>query len=99
MEQNVKKAIGDVLDALITTGASKAAKYLSDKLVVRVARPTFGPIGKKRVLRDTNIQVVLTIGRPNFEQRRFIKLAKKAREAFPVKKVQLKFPSGSKKRK
>jgi len=35
--------------------------------------------------------MVLTIGRPNYAEREFIKLCKKAGEPFPVKKMQLKF--------
>lgn len=67
-----------------------AAKYLSEKLVVRASRPVFGPKGKKRIIKGGNLQLILTVGKPNFEQREFIKSCKKAGEPFPVKKMQIK---------
>jgi hypothetical protein len=39
---------------------------------------------------------VFTIGKPNYEEREFIKKCKKAGEPFPVKKIQVKFYNKSK---
>lgn len=85
----VYQAVGKVLEALTTNNAYKAAYYLSDKLVVRMSRKLYrGKLPSK----ISNEEVILVIGRPNYEQREFIKLCKKAGESFPVKKIQLKFP-------
>lgn len=35
--------------------------------------------------------VILTVGSPNYSERRFVRLCVKAGEKFPVRKVQLKF--------
>lgn len=63
-----------------------ATKYLSPTLVVRCTRPRFKRGNDVRLG-----QFVVTVGRPNYEAREKIKLFKKAKEPFPVKKVQLKF--------
>jgi hypothetical protein len=98
MDKSILSAVSQVVSAIADNDASRAAKYLSEKLVVRGSRPVFGPKGKRRILKGGNISLVLTIGRPNHEQREFIRKCKKAGEPFPVKKVQLKFPPKSTKK-
>jgi len=56
----------------------------SEKLVVKATKR-----GKPRK-NENHIEIVLTIGRPNYAERKFIKLCKKAGEPFPVKKMQFK---------
>lgn len=68
----------------------RATKYMSPNLVVRAVRRSWRAFGRKTRVVE-NIQVALTIGRPNYLEREFIELCKKAREPFPIKKVQLKF--------
>lgn len=41
--------------------------------------------------RDKAETILLTIGRPNYRERAFIKLAQSAGEPFPVRKLQLTF--------
>ena len=82
MEYNMKiprNAISQVIEAILEVGAKKATKYLDDKTVVKATRQ-----GK-------NNSLILTWGRPNYLERKFIKLCKKAGEKFPIRKVQLKF--------
>ena len=87
-DKQIKNAVSQVVDILISTEAKSAVKYLNDKLTIKASRKLFrGKIDK----RNTIIQIVLTIGKPNYEAREFIKKCKKAGEPFPVKKVQLKF--------
>jgi hypothetical protein len=75
-----------VINAIVTTTAIKATSYLSEKLVINATRKRFnGKIVK------SNIEILLKIGNPNFAERKFIKLYKKAGEKFPIKKIQLKF--------
>ena len=63
----------------------KATVYLSDKETIVIARP------HKADKRSKSATFVLTVGRPNYESREFIKACKKAGEKFPVRKVQLKY--------
>lgn len=74
--------------AVLDNDAHRATKYVSPKEVVRATRVLLG--GK--INRRDKTRVVLTIGRPNFREREFIKLVGKAGAEFPFKKIQLQFP-------
>lgn len=67
-----------------------ASKYVTPLLVVTATRR-----GKPH-RRDTRLEMVLTIGRPNFRGRAFVKACRKAGEPFPVRKVQLRWMKGRK---
>jgi hypothetical protein len=68
--------------------AKRATKYISEKEVVSVQRKSYkGKIDKSA----TSIDLIVKIGKPNYEERLFIKKLKKAGEPFPVKIIQLKF--------
>ena len=82
--------VEEVINYLLASSSRIATKYLSPNLIVRGTRRA------KPNLRN-NIDIVLTIGRPNYAERQFIKLAKKTGEKFPIRKVQLK-PYSVKKR-
>lgn len=85
-----ERAILDVFNSvdMCANPARSAVKYVSEKEVVKATRR--GRPSK----RAYQTQILLTIGRPNYAERKFIKLCKKAGEPFPVKKVQLKpYPS------
>ena len=44
---------------------------------------------RTKIFRSTdNIEIILTIGKPNYLEREFIKKCVKAKEPFPVKKIQ-----------
>lgn len=74
-----------VVEIIINDGSvKKAVKYVNSKLIVRATRR-----GKSK--KGQNIDLVLTIGKPNYLEREYIKLLQEAKEPFPVKKVQLKF--------
>ena len=89
--KDVKRAISDCCWALVyDNGVRQATKYLSPKLVVKATAQTFK--GKRLKGNET---LVVTIGRPNYDGREFIKKCKKAGEALP-KKIQLKFVKGIK---
>lgn len=78
-------AVQDVVKHLRVFDARKATKYLSPKFTVKVTR-------SHRVDRRSRAETVtLTYGVPNFEERKFIKAALKAKEPFPIRRVQLKF--------
>ena len=79
-------AISSTVEVLLRSESKKATKFLSDKLVIRATRKTY----RGRIDRRGNTEVFLTIGRPNFTEREFIKACVKSGESFPVKKIQLK---------
>lgn len=63
----------------------RATKFVTPNYVIKATRR------HKHNGRDTRWEVVLTIGAPNYLEQKFIKLAQKAGEPFPIKKVELKF--------
>lgn len=83
--------IVDLIEVLDGTGAIRATKYLSEKQIIRAVRRTYG--GK---IIKGNTEIVLTMGKPNYQEREFIKNCKKAGEGFPVKKIQIKWAKGNK---
>lgn len=80
----------ELVKALVSTGAYKATKYLTAKEVAKATRRRYG--GK--ISKNGPLEILFTMGKPNYEERKFIKIYKKAGEPFPVKKIQLKFPKG-----
>lgn len=67
------EAIRQVAKEILVCGAYKATKYLSDKLTVKATRKRFKGKFHKKV-----VDITLTIGPPNYEEREKIKQAKKA---------------------
>ena len=63
----------------------KATRFISPKLVVRAVRQ------HKPRRDDIRTTLVLTFGKPNFREREFIRACIKAKEPFPVKKMQVKW--------
>lgn len=75
-----------VIEILLqNTNARRATAYESTNYTIKATRQR--PYNK----RDKAETFIVTMGRPNYEEREFIKLAKKAGESFPIKKIQLKF--------
>lgn len=73
------------IQSLLRTGARKATVYESPTHVTKVT------LRKKSLRGERTTEFVVTIGRPNFLERQFIKSCKRAREPFPVRKIQLKY--------
>lgn len=87
-----RKHIGQVVEALLTAEAHKATKYVSQTQVISATRILVrGRIPTPRMTRRY-AHIVLTIGKPNYAQRQFIKVCNRAGEPLPVNKIQLKFP-------
>ena len=89
MDTRYARQVGEVVRMLVNTGAHRATKYLSAGHVVRATHKLVRgkvPSAKK------NIELVVTLGRPNFAERRFIRQCARAGEPFPVRKVQIKQP-------
>lgn len=81
-------AINQCTSMILDHGAVKATKYESEKQVVTATRRLYGGKINKR----GNVEILLKIGRPNYAERKFIKMAKKAGEPFPIRKIQVTFP-------
>lgn len=65
----------------------RATKFVSPSLVIRLVRRTYD----KKVNKRGNIEVSLTIGKPNYLEREFVADCKKAKVPFPVRNVQVKY--------
>ena len=81
--------INQSIALLLKTGAWKATRYISDKQVERVTRRRY--LRSRKVFSKYEMDFVVSLGRPNYIDRKFIKACEKAGESFPIKKVQLKF--------
>lgn len=74
-----------VLDVMADLSVRKATYFHNPNLTIKASR-------HDRVNRNSRIDsIVLTYGKPNYKEREFIKLCKKAGEKFPVKKIQIKY--------
>lgn len=66
-----RSAIAEVVEAVLTTDVKKATRYLDDHTTVKATYQG------KRDGRSRQVTVVLTMGRPNYEERSYIKWCKK----------------------
>lgn len=90
-----RKYVSAVIVALLENRVHSAVKYVSPSLVVRGTRRL---VKGKTIDGREKVEVVLTIGSPNYRERDFVKSCKKAGESFPVRKIVLKYPPKSKKK-
>ena len=88
--QTLERAISQVASVILRYDIKRATKYLLPNYTVK-ATVQGNPDGRSR-----QRTILVTYGRPNYVEERFIKLAKKAGEPFPVKKVQMKNFTGKK---
>jgi len=94
MEPETQIKIGAAAEVVVSSlivmhKLRRATKFLGPNLVVKLTRQ------RKYDGRDAKRgqTFLLTIGRPNYAERKFVKECKKAGEPFPIAKVQLKeFP-------
>ena len=87
-----RKWLHEVVEALLESGGRSALKAISEKEVIQATRVMYDGKPSPR-----GIDIRLTVGRPNYLARRFVKACLKAGETFPVKKIQLRFPARRKK--
>lgn len=83
-QQFTNESIGELVTLIDLGGYKKATKFWSPRFVVKATRQG------ERDLRAKQVTVLITLGRPNYVEREFIKKATKAKEPFPIKKIQLK---------
>lgn len=84
----MKNVYQKLIEAITDSEAIKATAYLSDGLVIKATKRIY-----KHRQPTKQTEILVTIGRPNCQERGFIKTCKRAGETFPVKKIQLKFKS------
>lgn len=81
-----RSAVRQVVESMLEcTGIRKATKYLDANTTVKCTRQ------RPYDSRDRQETLLLTIGKPNYAERKFIKLCQKAGDPFPVRKVQFQF--------
>lgn len=78
------RATAKAIAALQQTNAHTATVYLSERRTVKATRIRY----RGRPDRHT-FEARLTSGRPNHRARQFIRLAQRAGEPFPIRRVQL----------
>ena len=72
------------VDALVTNPQMRRATwYVAPNVTQKATRQ------RRKSGRALSETFIVTVGRPNARERKFIKLAKRAGEPFPIKKIQL----------
>jgi len=81
-EYRVGMYVNKLVELVYFHNLKTAVKYIDENTVV------------KATMRDhSNVkhyEILVTIGRPNYAERAFIRMAKKAGEPFPIKKIHVK---------
>jgi len=84
----VEKAAARCIGLVIAGNVVQATKYLAPDITVKATRMVYAAGSYRR--KNSPVQIVVTIGAPNYAERAFIRKCRKTGEPFPVKKVQLK---------
>lgn len=79
-------SITSTIESLLRTNSIVSKTFVSDKLIVRAKRKTY--LGK--IINHGNIEVYLTIGKPNYDEAKKISKLKKIKTKFPF--VEIKYP-------
>ena len=79
----------ELAECILVGGAYKATKYLSPVLTIKATRKRY----KGKFLKGHAIDIVFTVGKPNYEERDVIKRHKKMGMAFPLNHISEKFPT------
>ncbi len=81
-----EKKIGQcVRDVLTVKNCRRATAFLSERKTVKATAQ------RKMDKRARSATILVTVGAPNFLERRFIRICKKAGMAFPLNQIQWKF--------
>jgi hypothetical protein len=78
-------SIAKAVEAVFLDGVRRAVVFQHPNLTIVATRRHKGRKGERIT------EILLTIGKPNFRNRKFVKDYLKAGEPFPVRKVQLQF--------
>jgi hypothetical protein len=77
----------ELAECILVDGAYKATKYLSPTLTIKATRKRY----KGKILKGHAIDIVFTVGKPNYEERGVIKQQKKMGVVFPMNHIPKKF--------
>jgi hypothetical protein len=67
-------ACAELVERLIVDGAYKSTKFIyGENLTVKATRKRYN----KKILKNGSIEIIITIGKPNYEEREALKKAKK----------------------
>lgn len=81
-----ERRTGECVSAVLgTKNLRRATAYISPKLVIKASAQ------RRYRGNEAFVTVLVTVGRPNFAERRFIKVCQRAGMCFPLKQLQLKF--------
>lgn len=81
LKQVKVKDVAQVIDALLCSEKKRVTKFVAPNITVKATRL------HKPDRRDRAETYVVSIGRPNYQEREFIKDCKKAGEPFPVRNL------------
>jgi len=89
----IDNAVRQVVNEMQEPGsvAKSIVKYVDPKTVVKITRK------HRKYCREVSVTYLLTLGKPNYAERKFVKLCVKAGVSFPVSKLQYKFYPKAKK--
>ena len=81
------KYLDGIISCLLRPKIYRAIKYVTPQLVIKATRKRYN----KKICNSTRtIDICLTIGKPNYAERKTIKDLLQVKESFPVKKIQYK---------
>lgn len=79
-----ERRIGECVSEVLGGSVRRATAYISPKLTIKATAQ------RRPDKRSKSATVLVTIGAPNFLERRFIRVCQKAGMAFPLRQVQWK---------
>jgi hypothetical protein len=73
------KVFSELAEIILIGGAYKATRYLNPKLTIKATRKRY----KGKFLKNAAIDIVFTVGKPNYEEREVLKRAGLSKTEFP----------------
>jgi hypothetical protein len=84
------EVFSELAESILVGGSYKATKILGEQLTVKACRRRFRAYGGK-VRKGHRVEILFTVGKPNFAERCLIRKAKRMGMKFPIKKILEKF--------
>jgi hypothetical protein len=81
-----ERRIGECVSAVLgDSNMRRATAYISPTLTIKASAQ------RRYRKNEKSVTVLVTVGKPNFEQRRFIRVCQKAGMCFPLRQISWKF--------
>lgn len=71
------------MGSILNKDVIRATLYISVKQIIRATKKRYG----NKLIDKQNIEIALTIGKPNYVEKEYIKMIKKTDIPFPILKV------------